>query len=197
MNDYRRIVGSCAIAPRPKKKVFIMALKEIVLYPDPVLSEVCAPVGDGLEEVASLVRDMGDAMFAANGAGLAAPQLGVLKRIFIVDPVVAGRTEEDPPMVFVDPEIIAVSDETEISDEGCLSFPGIYVPIRRAYRATTRARDLEGKVFEVEGEGLFARAMQHEADHLDGKLLIHHVGRLKRQMIRRKMEREAASRSAD
>jgi peptide deformylase len=168
-----------------------MSIRTILRYPDPVLLTRCDPVGDDPQGIAELVRDMADTMFAHNGAGLAAIQVGVAKRLFIVDPVVAGREENDPPMVFIDPEIVELGRETEVAEEGCLSFPGVYVPIKRSYRAKTRARDLEGKVFEVEGEGLFARAMQHEIEHLDGRLLTDHVGRIKRQMIKRKMEREA------
>jgi len=168
-----------------------MAIRTILRYPDPVLLTSCEPVGDDLEGIEELVRDMADTMFAHNGAGLAAIQIGVTKRLFIVDPVVAGREEDDPPMVFIDPEIVQLGRETEVSEEGCLSFPGVYVPIKRPYRARARARDLRGQVFEIEGEGLFARAMQHETEHLDGRLLTDHVGRIKRQMIKRKMEREA------
>ncbi|MCA9671148.1 MAG: peptide deformylase [Myxococcales bacterium] len=171
-----------------------MAIRRILWYPDPQLMEQCAPVGDSTSELAELFRDLSDTMFAHNGAGLAAPQIGILKRVFVIDPVVAGLSEQDAPLLFVDPQIEWLSDETEVSDEGCLSFPGIYVPIRRALKARTRARDVEGKGFEVEGEGLFARAMQHEKDHLDGTLITDHVGRLKRKMIRRKMERETQSR---
>ena len=173
-----------------------MSLRPIVRYPDPVLSQTSEAVAASLDGIESLVADMTDTMVAADGAGLAAVQIGVLRRVFIVDAVVAGRDKDDPPMVFIDPEIIERSAQTEVGDEGCLSFPGVYVQIRRACRVTTRARDVTGAQFEVTGEGLFARAMQHEADHLDGRLITDHVGRMKRQMIRRRMLREAAAKNA-
>jgi len=173
-----------------------MAFRDILLYPDPKLMEVCAAVGDGLDGLAELVREMAEAMFSANGVGLAAPQIGVLKRVFIIDQVVAGGTDKDPPLAFVDPEIIELSPRTEVAEEGCLSFPGVYVPVRRSLSCKTRARGVDGQLFVVEGEALFARAMQHEADHLDGRLITDYVGRVKRKLIRRKMERVAAERAA-
>ena len=168
-----------------------MAILEIVKYPDPVLRQECAPIGDNLEGIAELVQNMSETMYSLDGAGLAAIQVGVAKRLFIVEAVVAGREPTDPPMVFIDPEITWLSDELEDSEEGCLSFPGIYVPIERSLRCRAKARDLEGKEFEVEGEGLFARAIQHETDHLNGKLLADYVGRIKRRMIERRLRREA------
>ncbi len=167
-------------------------MAKIVIFPDPVLLETSEAVGDDLRGIPAIVRDMIDVMYAGNGAGLAAPQIGVSKRIYIIVAAIAGGEEQDPPRVFIDPEIVEASQETEIAEEGCLSFPGIYVPIKRHLWVKTRARDLSGQTFEIEGEGLFARAMQHELNHLDGRLLIDFVGRIKRQMIRRKLEREAA-----
>ncbi len=132
---------------------------------------------------------MVETMYSKNGAGLAAIQVGSDKRIFIVEASVAGGDENDHPVVFINPTIEWLSDDTETSDEGCLSFPGIYVPIKRSLRARVRATGLDGNEFVVEGEGLYARAMQHENDHLINKLLIDYVGPLKRQMIKRKMEK--------
>jgi peptide deformylase len=166
-----------------------MAVKTIVKYPDPRLREATIPVKAVTAEIRQLVADMTDTMYAANGAGLAAIQIGAKERIYIVDAAVAGGREEDPPMVFINPEILLLSDETETTDEGCLSFPGIYVPIKRSLRAKVRAMNLEGKIVELEGEGLYARAMQHEGDHLNGRLLVDFVGPLKREMIKRKMKR--------
>jgi len=104
---------------------------------------------------------------------------------------VAGGREEDPPVVFINPELVWLSDETETADEGCLSFPGVYVGIKRSLRARVRAHGLDGQVFEMERDGLCARAFQHEADHLNGRLLVDFVGPLKREMIKRKMRRAA------
>lgn len=168
-----------------------MAVLEIVKYPDPRLREESRAVEDPAE-VRRLVEDMAETMYAHNGAGLAAIQVGEPLRLFMVDAPIAGGEETDFPMVFINPEVVELSEETEISDEGCLSFPGVYVQVPRALRARVRAMDLEGNTFEVEGEALFARAMQHENDHLNGKLIADFVGRIKRNLIKRKLEREAA-----
>lgn len=166
-----------------------MALRPIVKYPDNFLRQATAPVSAVDDEVKKLVADMVETMYSKNGAGLAAIQVGSDKRIFIVEASVAGGDENDHPVVFINPTIEWLSDETETSDEGCLSFPGIYVPIKRSLRARVRATGLDGQEFVAEGEGLYARAMQHENDHLINKLLIDYVGPLKRQMIKRKMEK--------
>src|SRR6185436_19524894 len=111
--------------------------------------------------------------------------------LFIVEAQVAGGAETDPPKVFINPEIVEISQEAQTGDEGCLSFPGIFVPVKRGMRAKVRAMDLEGKTFEAEGEALFARALQHETDHLNGRLLIDQVGPVKREIIKRKLRRDA------
>jgi len=166
-----------------------MALRPIVKYPDNFLRQATAPVAAVDDDVRKLVADMVETMYSKNGAGLAAIQVGSNQRIFIVEASVAGGDENDHPVVFINPTIEWLSDDTETSDEGCLSFPGIYVPIKRSLRARVRATGLDGQEFVAEGEGLYARAMQHEHDHLINKLLIDYVGPLKRQMIKRKMER--------
>jgi peptide deformylase len=170
-----------------------MAVRDIVKYPDPRLRQTTRQVSEITPEIRKLCADLGDTMFAANGAGIAAIQVGEAVAIYIVDAAVAGGHEEDPPLVFINPEIVWLSPETETVDEGCLSFPGIFVPVKRALRARVRAMNLEGQVFETEGEGLYARAMQHEGDHLTGKLLVDFVGPLKREMIKRKLKRDAAA----
>ena len=170
-----------------------MPIREIVKYPDERLKLVSEQVGDNLEGMAQLVRDMAETMYAANGAGLAAIQVGLPIRLFIVDSDIAGGNPAAPPLVFIDPEIIFLGKETEVDDEGCLSFPDIFVPVERSVRCRTRARDVQGKIFEVEGEGLFARCMQHENDHLNGCIISDYVGPLKRKMIARRMARDAAA----
>ena len=174
-----------------------MAVRPIVKFPDPRLRQATVDVGAVDARIRDLVKDMADTMYAANGAGIAAIQLGAPERIYLVDAAVAGGREEDPPVVFINPEITWLSDETETADEGCLSFPGVFVPIKRSLRARVKAVDLDGKVFEAEAEGLYARAMQHEGDHLTGRLLVDFVGPLKREMIKRKMKRLAADEAAD
>jgi peptide deformylase len=168
-----------------------MALRRIIKFPDPILRQPTTAVGDvaAHADLKKLVADMTDTMYAANGAGLAAIQVGDTRRLFIVEASIAGGAEGDAPKVFIDPEITMLSPETEATEEGCLSFPGIYLDVKRSLRATIRATGLDGKLFEVTAEGLFARALQHENDHLTGKLLVDFAGPLKKKMIKRRMEK--------
>ena len=168
-----------------------MAVRPIVRFPDSRLRQTSAEVKIVDDDVRRLVADMVDSMYASNGAGLAAIQVGAPLRICIVDGEIAGGSEQDPPKVFINPQILEISDEAQTGDEGCLSFPGIYVPVKRGMRARVRAIDLEGSAFEIEGEALFARALQHETDHLNGRLLIDQVGPVKREIIKRKLRRDA------
>ncbi len=168
-----------------------MAIRPILRYPDPRLRKTSEPVVQFDDSLRALVDDMKDTMYLAEGAGLAAIQVGEPVRLFIIDPEVAGGGPDDPPVVLANPEIVEVSAEEQTGDEGCLSFPGIFVPVKRGLRAKVRAQDLEGKSFEIEGEGLLARALQHETDHLTGRLLIDMVGPVKRQIIKRKMRKES------
>jgi peptide deformylase len=168
-----------------------MALRSIVRFPDPQLRQRSEQIGEVSDDLRQLVADMTETMIAANGAGLAAIQVGVPVRLYIVDGHVAGGAEDSPPKVFINPEIIEISDEAQTGDEGCLSFPDIFVPVKRGMRAKVRARDLDGTLFEAEGEGLFARAIQHEGDHLNGRLLIDQVGPVKRELIKRKLRKDA------
>jgi peptide deformylase len=167
-----------------------MAIRPILRYPDAQLRQVSKRVDDPTS-LRALVQDMAETMYAAKGAGLAAIQVGQPIRLFIVEAEAAGKGEADPPLVFINPEIIELSGDKETADEGCLSFPGIYVPVERSRQSKIRATDLDGRLFEMEGSELFARAMQHEMDHLDGKLLADYVGRVKRQLIVRKLARDA------
>ena len=168
-----------------------MAVKSILRFPDPTLRQRSEEIGEIGDDLRQLVADMTETMLAANGAGLAAIQVGVPARLFIVDGHVTGGAEDSPPKVFINPEILAISDEAQTGDEGCLSFPDVFVPVKRGMRAKVRARDLDGNVFEAEGEGLYARALQHETDHLNGRLLIDQVGPVKRELIKRKLRRDA------
>jgi peptide deformylase len=175
-----------------------MAVRPIVVWPDPRLRQPTKQVTAITDEVRALYRDLCDSMFAENGLGIAAVQIGDATKMFIVEPVLAGKTAEDPPVAFINPEIVWTSDETQKSDEGCLSFPGIFIQVDRPMRAKVRALGINGEMFEVEAEGLFARCVLHENDHLTGKLLVDFVGPLKRQMIKRKLaKREGASADAD
>jgi peptide deformylase len=174
-----------------------MAVRPVVKYPDPRLRQQTKTVTQVTDEIRALVQDLAETMFDENGAGIAAIQIGAPEKIFLIEGSVAGGEENAPPMVFINPEVVWTSEETETKEEGCLSFPGIYVPIKRALRARVRAMNLNGEIFEVEGEGLFARAMQHEGDHLNGKLMVDFVGPLKKQMITRKMKKLAAEEGED
>lgn len=166
-----------------------MAVREIVKYPDPILREPTIEVPAVTDEIRELVRDLTDTMYAQNGAGIAAIQIGRLERIFLIDGKVAGGDDNSPPLVFINPEIVETGKGLAISEEGCLSFPDVFVEIKRPRWAKLRATNLEGQSFEAEGDGLLGRALQHEFDHLTGKLMIDLVGMVKKEMIKRKMKR--------
>jgi peptide deformylase len=167
-----------------------MAIRTILHYPDKRLRQKAEPVKDITPEVRALVEDMAETMYAAPGVGLAAPQIGVALRIFVID--VAPSDAPSDLRVFINPEIIAREGETTW-EEGCLSFPGIHEEIERAARVTVRAQDVDGNTFELTGDELLAIAIQHEKDHLDGVLMIDHVSLLKRRMMEREMKKRAAS----
>ena len=159
-------------------------LREILKYPDPRLREVAKPVEQVTDELRSLIDDMAETMYASKGCGLAATQIGVDKRIFVVD--CAGEDEPSPLMAFINPEIVE-TDGSQTWDEGCLSFPGVSEEIKRAERVKMRALDRSGKPFELEADGLLAVALQHELDHLNGVLMIDKLNALKRRMMGRKL----------
>lgn len=138
----------------------------------------------------ALYEDLVDSMYAENGLGIAALQLGDPRRMFIVEPKLAGREATDRPVAFLNPEVVWTSEEQQDSEEGCLSFPEIYIKVKRPLRARVRAMGLDGQMFELEGEGLLARCLLHEHDHLTGKLLVDFAGPLKRQMIKKKLQRQ-------
>ena len=170
-----------------------MAIRTILHYPDKRLRTAGATVTDFGETFQALVEDMAETMYAAPGVGLAAQQIGVAKRLFVID--IAGADEPSDLRVFVNPRIIDATGEI-CWEEGCLSFPGVTEEIDRAERVTVRAQDRHGKTFDLEAEGLLAIAIQHENDHLDGKLMVDHVGMLKRRMIDRAMRKRAAEANA-
>jgi peptide deformylase len=166
-----------------------MAIRTILHYPHKSLREKAAPVAAITPEIRALVDDMAETMYAAPGCGLAAPQIGVSLRVFVID--TAADDEPSRLTVFINPEIVAKEGET-FWEEGCLSFPGVHEEIKRAERVTVRALDRDGKPFELEVDSLFAVAVQHEHDHLEGLLMIDHVGALKRRLIHRKMQKREA-----
>ena len=169
-------------------------IRPILFYPDKRLRKPGKEVEEFDVELHRLIEDMAETMYVAPGVGLAAPQIGVSKRLFIVD----VATEDDGPSdlrVFINPEITATEGETTFN-EGCLSFPGIREDIDRAEQVTVRALDKDGKPFELEANGLLAIAIQHENDHLDGKLMIDHLSVLRRRMVHRAMIKRAAADAA-
>jgi peptide deformylase len=169
-----------------------MAVRPVVIWPDERLRQPSVAVTTVDASVRALYQDLVDSMYAENGLGIAALQLGDPRRMFIVEPRLAGRPETDPPLAFINPEIIEASDEQQDSEEGCLSFPEIYIKVKRPMRCKVRAMGLDGALFEIEGEALFARCLLHETDHLTGKLLVDFVGPLKRNMIKKKLQKHKA-----
>jgi peptide deformylase len=166
-----------------------MAVLDIVKYPDPRLRETTFEVSEITDDIRQLVRDLVDTMYSLNAAGIAAIQVGRLERVFIIDGKVAGGDDKSPPLVFINPQLVETGKGLAVAEEGCLSFPGVYVDIKRPRWAKIRALDVDGNTIEVDGEGLLGRALQHEFDHLTGKLMIDLVGTIKKEVIKRKMKR--------
>src|SRR5262245_2294585 len=157
----------------------------ILEFPDPRLRTRATPVASVDAPLRDLIDDMLETMYAANGIGLAATQVNVHQRVLVTD-VSEGR---DQPRAFINPEILT-KDGTEVSQEGCLSVPGYYDEVERAERIRVRALDRDGKVFEEDLDGLLAVCVQHEIDHLDGKLFVDYLSEMKRQRVRKKLEKE-------
>lgn len=160
-----------------------MAILPILCYPDPRLHKVADPVGAVDERVRTLVQDMLETMYDAHGIGLAATQVDVHERVIVID----VSEERNRPLVFVNPEILWASDEKLVGDEGCLSVPGIYDGVERSTQVRVRALNAEGKETTTEAEDLLAVCLQHEMDHLLGKVFVEYLSPLKRNRIRSKM----------
>jgi len=163
-----------------------MAVRPIVLYPDPVLLRPTRPVESVDDEVRALIRDLVDTMVAAPGIGLAANQVGVGSRVCVVD--LSAGERPDALHVFVNPEIVG-SEGRDVAEEGCLSFPDVLLEIERAERCRVRALDAEGRPFELEADGLLARAIQHECEHLDGRVFLSNVSPLRRELLRKQIRK--------
>jgi peptide deformylase len=161
-------------------------IREIVKYPDPVLQRPTEKVTEFDEELRTLAADMFESMYKAIGIGLAAPQIGVGKRITVID--LSNQKNPKEKIVLVNPEIVH-KDGRQVEEEGCLSLPEIRDKVSRAMKVKVKAQDLEGKWFEMEGEELLARAFQHEIDHLDGILFPWRLSTLKRDLILRKIRK--------
>lgn len=161
-----------------------MAVRDIVIWPDPRLREQTRPVETFDEELRELLDDMVESMYAADGVGLAAPQIGVGLRIFVVDTQPDDPTS--PPVCFVNPQVLEADGET-LFEEGCLSVPGEVVDVPRKTHLMVEAVDGDGRPFQVEAEGLLAIALQHELDHLDGRLIVDHLSSIKRDAVKKRM----------
>ncbi len=162
-----------------------MALLNILEYPDPRLRTIATPVDRVDGRIQRLIDDLFETMYAAPGVGLAASQVNVHQRIIVVD----VSEKRDTPYAFVNPTIDVLDGEQE-SEEGCLSVPGFYELVKRAEHIRVRALDRDGATFELEADGMLAVCIQHECDHLEGKLFVDYISGLKRQRIRKKLEKQ-------
>jgi peptide deformylase len=161
-------------------------IHEVVKWPDPVLSKPGEKVTVFDAKLKKLVEEMFESMYAAQGIGLAAPQISISQRITVID--VSFKKNPEEKIVLINPEIVA-REGKQLEEEGCLSLPEIREKVSRAAKVTVKAQDVTGEWFEVEGEELLARAMQHEIDHLDGVLFIDRLSRLKRDLVIRKIKK--------
>jgi peptide deformylase len=171
-----------------------MAKLPIIMLPDPVLRQVSVPVERVDDALRTLMDDMLETMYAAPGVGLAAIQVGVPRRLFVLD--VAEEDEEPSPLYLVNPEIVTLGPETRVHEEGCLSIPDVHIEIERPSTLTVRYLDREGELKELAAGGLLATAIQHEINHLDGKLIIDFLSALKRDIVVRKFKKQARSAEA-
>ena len=162
-----------------------MSIRTILHYPDPRLRQKASPIEAITPEIQRLVDDMAETMYAAPGVGLAAPQIGEGVRLFLVD--IASEDEPSDLRVFINPEIVARSDDSKVYEEGCLSVPGIYDEVERPDRVTVRALDENGQPFTLEADGLLAVCVQHEIDHLNGRVFVQYLSRLKQSRIKTRL----------
>ncbi len=167
-----------------------MSLLEILEFPDPRLRTIAKPVTKVTDETRNLIDSMFETMYEAPGVGLAATQVNIHQRIVVID------TSEDKsqPLVFINPEITVLGDECELYEEGCLSVPGFYESVERPIKVTVKALDRNGDAFTLEPDGLLAVCIQHELDHLNGKLFVDYISPMKRQRIRTKLEKQHRNR---
>ncbi|MCG8413325.1 MAG: peptide deformylase [Pseudomonadales bacterium] len=163
-----------------------MAIRQILEFPDPRLRKIASPVTVFDEKLEVLIDDMFETMYEAQGIGLAATQINVHERLLVID----VSEEKENPLTFINPRFEIIEEELSEYDEGCLSVPGFYETVSRPRRIKVSAQDKKGEPFEMEAEGLLSTCIQHEIDHLDGKLFVDYISTLKRQRIRQKLEKE-------
>jgi peptide deformylase len=163
-----------------------MALMKIVTWPNPILDTPADPVTTFDDNLKKMVGDMFETMYAAPGVGLAAVQVGVPQRLFVMD--CSGGKDPSQQIALINPEVLYVEGDQD-GEEGCLSFPGIFFPVERSLRAVVRAHDVNGELFEIDGTELTARCMLHETDHCDGIVFIDKMSPLKRELVKRKIKK--------
>lgn len=164
-----------------------MATRPILVLPDPRLRAIADPIEKVDDGIKALAQDMLDTMYEAPGIGLAAPQIGELQRIVVMDLAKEGETPE--PIVMINPEILKFSDDTVVTEEGCLSIPELYYEVERPAEISVRYTDLDGKTVELDANDRLAICIQHELDHLDGVLYIDYLSRLKRDRVLKKFQK--------
>ncbi|MBA3042590.1 MAG: peptide deformylase [Alphaproteobacteria bacterium] len=170
-----------------------MTIKPLIILPDPLLRQVSTSIERVDAELQKLADDMLETMYEAPGIGLAAIQVGVPRRLLVID--VSKEGEDKQPLVFINPEIIKSSDERSVYEEGCLSIPDYYAEVERPAMVTVKSIDRDGKEQMTEADGLLATCLQHEIDHLNGVLFIDHISRLKREMVIKKFTKAAKSKA--
>ena len=166
-----------------------MTTLTILEFPDPQLRKVAKPVANVDDAIRQLADDMLETMYDAEGVGLAATQVNVHKRVVVID----VSDTRDEPMVFINPEVTVIDDNPHVHNEGCLSVPGYYEEVKRPEKVKVSALDRDGKPFEIEPEGLLSVCIQHEIDHLNGKLFVDYISTLKRNRIKQKLLKEKRS----
>ena len=171
-----------------------MTIKPLIILPDPILRQVSRPIETVDGDVKKLADDMLETMYDAPGIGLPAIQIGVARRMLVLD--VSKDGEDKQPLVFINPEVVASSAERSVYEEGCLSIPDYYAEVERPATITVRHLDREGKERLTEADGLLATCLQHEIDHLNGVLFIDHISKLKREMVIRKFTKAAKMRGS-
>ena len=164
-----------------------MTIKPIITVPNEVLKKVSDPIENVGESEKKLVNDLFETMYNSNGIGLAAVQVGILKRILVID--VSTKEEKKNPLCFINPVIKKISDETSVYEEGCLSIPDTFIEIERPKICEVEYIDLDGKLKNIKCDGLLSTCLQHEINHLDGKLIIDHLTKLKRDIIIKKISK--------
>ena len=170
-----------------------MTIKPLIILPDPLLRQASKPIERIDIETQRLADDMLETMYDAPGIGLAAVQIGVARRMLVID--VSREGEEKQPLVFINPEIVTSSDDRSVYEEGCLSIPDYYAEVERPARVTVKHLDRDGKEQLTEAEGLLATCVQHEIDHLNGVLFIDYISRLKREMVIKKFTKAAKAKA--